>query len=149
MEQEIIEPDPVLRRQFLFIFIAVTIAGGGLIEYLQHTLEEIKALPPDKAIGEMVSLLRLVLVAGAIVICAFSVYLIRFSAKVLRTQQFPPKGTRVIRRTVIRRGQGAVAIAYTLIVLSVSMIVISVAMYIMLPGMLEKAFSIQTIAKSR
>jgi hypothetical protein len=79
---------------------------------------------------------KLVFLLSAVVLSApllgFAVYLWSLGAKVLRAQQFPPPGYRVIRDTPLIRGQTAVSRGRSFKVLALCLGIASVLLWLLL-----------------
>jgi hypothetical protein len=108
---EIQKADPEARRRAILMVVfgeaigALLIAGFG---YFRGSLHE--WLVSDSA--ETAFRGRLVICAAAVLLAApliaFALYLWLLGAKVVRAQQYPPPGLRVIRDTPVISGPGAV-----------------------------------------
>lgn len=103
--------DPTARRQAVLAVIFGAAVGGLLIAGFDHFREPFREwLSSDPA--ETARRARLAMYLSAIVLSvpliAFAVYLWLLGGRVLRAQQFPPPGFRVIRDTPVIGGPAAV-----------------------------------------
>ena len=107
---QIQKADPEARRQALLAVIFGAAVGGLLIAGFAHFGEPFRAWLLSEP-AETAGRARLALYVSALVLSvpliAFAVYLWRLGARVLRAQQFPPPGFRVIRDTPVISGPPA------------------------------------------
>jgi hypothetical protein len=107
---EIRRADPAARRQALLFVVLGALAGALLfvgIERYRVPLRDWVLSEPEKFAHRMkfVFLVSVALLSAPLI--AFAVYLWSLGAKVLRAEQFPPPGYRVIRDTPVIGGQAA------------------------------------------
>lgn len=107
---EIRRADPAARRQVVWLLIAGALVGALLLFAFERHLASLREwiyADPHAASGR----LRRTFVGLGVVlsapVLAFAAYLWTYGAKVLRTQESPPPGYRVIRDTLVLRGQAA------------------------------------------
>lgn len=119
---EIQKADPAARRQALLIVICAAAIGGLLIsgfEQLREPFQEWLTSEPAKTASRA----KLALFVAVLVLCApliaLSVYLWLVGARVLRAEQFPPPGFRVIRDTPVIRGSSATTRGHVIQILAV------------------------------
>jgi hypothetical protein len=108
---QIQKADPEARRRAVLTVIFGTAVGGLLISGFDHFGESFRAwLSSDPA--QTAGRARLAMYLSALVlsapVIAFAVYLWLLGKRVLRAQQFPPPGFRVIRDTPVIGGPAAV-----------------------------------------
>ena len=119
---EIQKADPTARRQALLAVICAAAIGGLLISGFEHFREPFREWLLSEP-AETARRARLVIFVSALVlsapVIAFAIYLWLLGAKVLRAQQFPPPGFRVIRDTLVVGGQGAVTRGHAIQVVAV------------------------------
>jgi hypothetical protein len=104
--------DPAARRQAVLLLVAAAFVGALLIEAFERyqiPLRDWILAEPAKSAQRM-QLIFLVL--GALLsvpLLAFAAYLWSLSARVLRSQEYPPPGLRVMRDTPVIVGEAAIA----------------------------------------
>ena len=110
-ERPLAKADPAARRQAILVIVFGTAIGALLIssfDYFREPFREwLLSEPAETARRARLAICVAVFVLSAPVIVV-AVYLWLFGAKVLRAQQFPPPGVRVIRDTPVVSGRGAV-----------------------------------------
>jgi hypothetical protein len=108
---EIQKADPAARRQALLVVLCAAAIGGLLISGFEHLRDPFRewllSEPSETARRGKLAVYVSAFVLSAPLI-AFAVYLWLLGARVLRAQQFPPPGFRVIRDTPVVRGPAAV-----------------------------------------
>ncbi len=119
---EIQKADPAARRQGILLAVFAAAAGALLLAGFEHFREPLHEwLSAEPA--ETASRAKLALYAAVLILCApviaLSVYLWLVGARVLRAQQYPPPGFRVIRDTPVIRGSGATTRGHAIQVLAV------------------------------
>ena len=119
---EIQKADPAARRQAVLVIVFATAAGALLIAGFEHFREPFRewlsSEPAETARRAKLAMYVSGFVVSAPVI-AFAIYLWLLGARVLRAQQFPPPGFRVIRDTPVVGGHGAVNRGHAMQVLAV------------------------------
>jgi hypothetical protein len=119
---EIQKADPAARRQAVLLVIFGTAVGALLIAGIEHFREPFRewllSEPAETARRAKLAMYVSGFVVSAPVI-AFAIYLWLLGARVLRAQQFPPPGFRVIRDTPVVGGHGAVNRGHAMQVLAV------------------------------
>ena len=119
---EIQKADPAARRQAVLLVIFGTAVGALLIAGFEHFREPFRewllSEPAETARRAKLAMYVSGFVVSAPVI-AFAIYLWLLGARVLRAQQFPPPGFRVIRDTPVVGGHGAVNRGHAMQVLAV------------------------------
>ena len=119
---EIRKADPGARRRAILVVVLGAAVGGLLIAGFEHFREPFRdwliSDPAETARRE-----KLAIYASVVVLCvpvmAAAAYFWLLGAKVLRAQQFPPPGFRVIRDTPVIDGRGAVTRGHVLQVVAV------------------------------
>lgn len=114
--------DPAARRQALLLIIFAAAVGGLLIAGFEHIRELFRewllSEPAETARRAKLALYVSAFILSAPVI-ALAIYLWVLGARVLRAQQFPPPGFRVIRDTPVVGGSGATARGHVVQILAV------------------------------
>jgi len=118
---EIQKADPDARRRAILVVIFAAALGGLLISGFEHFREPFREwLVSDPA--ETARRARLALSVSILVLSVpaivFAIFLWLFGAKVLRAQQFPPPGFRVVRDTPVVRGAAAVTRGHAIQILA-------------------------------
>jgi hypothetical protein len=132
---EVRRADPAARRNAVLFVVLGALAGTLLLvgfEFYRIPLREWVLSEPGK-FGLRVKLVFLVLgVLLSAPLGAFAVYLWSLGAQVLRAQQFPPPGYRVIRDTLIIDGKAALSRGRGLKVLALCLAVLAVLLWLLL-----------------
>jgi hypothetical protein len=132
---EIRKADPRARRQAVWLLIAGTLVGVLLIlgfgRYSGSLRTWIKSDPTAVAHRLTLALVGLSIVLSAPAI-AFAVYLWALGGRVLRAEQFPPPGYRVIRDTPVVGGQGARVRGHAFRILAACLVVTTLLLWLML-----------------
>jgi hypothetical protein len=133
--REVRKADPALRRQTVLAVAIGALVGAlliGGIEWYRDSLRDWIASRPS----EMPRRLRLLFLLGGILLSAplvgLALHLWLLGAKVLRAQQFPPPGYRVIRDTPVLGGRAAISRGRIFKVLSVGLGVTSVLLWLLI-----------------
>ena len=107
---EVQKADPAARRQAVLVIVFATATGALLIAGFEHFREPFRewlsSEPAETARRAKLAVYVSAFILSAPVI-AFAIYLWLLGARVLRAQQFPPPGFRVIRDTPVVGGGGA------------------------------------------
>jgi len=108
---EVQKADPAARRQALLLIVFATATGALLFAAFEHYREPFREWLLSEP-AETARRARLAVYVSASVLSApliaFAIYLWLLGARVLRAQQFPPPGFRVIRDTPLVGGGGAI-----------------------------------------
>ena len=119
---EIQKADPAARRQAILVILFAAATGALLLAAFEHFREPLRewllSEPAETARRARLAVYVSAFVLSAPVI-AFAIYLWLLGARVLRAQQFPPPGFRVIRDTPVVGGQGAVTRGHAIQVVAV------------------------------
>ena len=119
---EVQKADPAARRQAVLVIIFGTAVGALLIAGFEHFrepfLEWLSSEPAETVRRAKLAIYVSVFFLTAPAI-AFAIYFWKFGARVLRAQQFPPPGFRVIRDTPVVRGRGAMIRGHLIQILAV------------------------------
>lgn len=104
-----IEPaEPSARRRALVLVLIAALVGASLIssadQWSASLLAWLSSEPADRVRLAM-SILAFLIVVPLLVLCA---YLWRVGSSVIGAQRFPPSGMRVVRDTIVVRGERAV-----------------------------------------
>jgi hypothetical protein len=119
---EVRKADPAARRRAVRVAILAAALGGLLISGFDHFREPFRewlASEPAETARRAKLVLSVSIFVLSVPLIAFAIYLWLFAAKVLRAQQFPPPGYRVIRDTTVVRGPAAVTRGHAMQVLAV------------------------------
>lgn len=107
---EVQKADPAARRQAVLAIVFATATGALLIAGFEHFREPFRewlsSEPAETARRAKLAVYVSAFILSAPVI-AFAIYLWLLGARVLRAQQFPPPGIRVIRDTPVVGGRAA------------------------------------------
>ena len=115
---EVQKADPAARRQALLVIVFAAATGALLIAGFEHFREWLSSEPAETARRAKLAVYVSAFILSAPVI-AFAIYLWLLGARVLRAQQFPPPGFRVILDTPVVGGQGAVTRGHAMQILAV------------------------------
>jgi hypothetical protein len=119
---EVQKADPAARRQAVLVIVFATAAGALLIAGFDHFREPFREWLSSEP-AETARRARLAVYVSAFIlstpVIAFAIYLWLLGARVLRAQQFPPPGFRVIRDTPVVGGQGAMIRGHVIQILAV------------------------------
>lgn len=119
---EIRKGDPAARHQAILLMVFAAAIGGLLIAGFDHIRELFRdwlsSEPAETARRAKLAVWVSAFILSAPVI-AFAIYLWVLGSRVLRAQQFPPPGFRVIRDTPVVGGSGATARGHVMQVLAV------------------------------
>lgn len=119
---EVQKADPAARRKAVLVIVFATAAGALLIAGFEHFHEPFRewlsSEPAETARRARLAIYVSTFILSAPVI-AFAIYLWLLGARVLRAQQFPPPGFRVIRDTPVVGGRGAVTRGHAIQILAV------------------------------
>ncbi len=146
MTHDIQPADPQLKRRFLLGMtgLAILIALG--IHALDAYLLELHVLAQDAqptAAAKAQDLIRMVLallIAGTAALC---LYLARSSWQTLKSERFPPPGTRVLSDTPIRRGAQARRYGQAGLLVAVLVMLVTVVVATQASRLLGKSFDTQ------
>ncbi|HEY7558727.1 MAG TPA: hypothetical protein VIH18_28385 [Candidatus Binatia bacterium] len=132
---EIRRADPVARRQAVLFVVFGALAGALLVvgfERYRNPLRDWFLSEPEKSANrvKLVFFVSGVFLSAPLV--AFAVYLWSLGAKVLRANQFPPPGYRVIRDTPVVGGQAAMSRGRGLKILALCLGVASAMLWLLL-----------------
>lgn len=122
MDDQILSADPRYRRTILLLAVILVLVGGGIIFWFQGMIDEIVALAetdPTTAVRRTHRVFKVLMGFLGFSLVAFAVYLIQLGVRVLRSEQLPPPGTRVVRDVRIQSGRPAVRRGRLLLVLAV------------------------------
>lgn len=119
---EVQKADPAARRQAVLVIVFATATGALLIAGFEHFREPfLEWLSSEPA--ETVRRAKLAVYVSAFIlsapVIAFAIYFWLLGARVLRAQQFPPPGFRVIRDTPVVGGRGAMIRGHVIQILAV------------------------------
>lgn len=131
--QEMRKADPAARRNAVLTVVLGAVVGGSLIVALNRYASSLRDWIGSEP-SEAPRRLRLLLLLGATLLSApllvFAVHLWSIGARVLRVQEFPPPGYRVIRDTPVIGGRSAVLRGRAFLILAVVLGVTSVLLWL-------------------
>jgi hypothetical protein len=114
--------DLAARRQAILLIVFTAATGALLFAAFEHFREPFREWLSSEP-AETARRARLAVYISAFVlsapVIAFAIYLWLLGARVLRAQQFPPPGTRVIRDTPVVGGSGATVRGHVMQILAV------------------------------
>jgi len=132
---ELQRADPAVRRQLTWLVIVGTLAGLLLILGFQRyraSLREWIGSDPRHAADRITLALVILAVLLSAPVLAFAVYLWTYGAAILRAQQCPPPGYRVIRDTPVLMGRTARVRGHVFRVLAVCLGAVSLVLWCLL-----------------
>jgi len=128
-----LEVDHNLRAQVVIVIALLAFGGTVAFHYFDDYLRSIvteSETDPQSAGERLAALGTLTAFSGGAIFAALGVYLGIQARQVMRSGQFPPTGTRVIKRTRIRSGPAAHRLATALFAMSLlSMVLATVGMW--------------------
>ncbi len=107
---EVRKADPAARRQVVLTVVLGVFVGALLIvgfEWYGNSLRDWVGSQPSELPPRLRLLLLLIAILVSVPLVAFGVHLRSLGAKVLRAQQWPPPGHRVLRDTPVVGGRAA------------------------------------------
>lgn len=122
MNDSVMHADKKLRKQLLVLILLLIPAGLFLIQILSANVEDIKTLAAtdiDQAVAKLRNLVTIFAVANAVFSVAFGLYAVSIAIRILKSEQFPPPGMRVIRDTRIRTGKKAKTMGMLMIFMAI------------------------------
>ncbi len=125
MRDPIIYADKKLRKQILLILLLLFPVGLFLTQSLSSHVEEITALAEHdigQALAKLRNLVTIFTVANGIFSLAFALYFAFLAMRVLKSEQFPPPGMRVVRDTHLRTGKKAKSMGMLMIFMALVML---------------------------
>jgi hypothetical protein len=141
VQLEILKADPKTRqRHILFVFVSAVIGGVAVYLVNRHWLRletELQAKPTPERVAEILAQFKLVFSLVYGVMCLVVVNLFYQALKILRTGQFPLPDAKVIRDTVVLRGQAARNRAFILMGLAAVLGVLFIVLAMMGVRLLE------------
>jgi hypothetical protein len=112
MTIDIRRANPAFRRLMVIAFVAATTVGALLVTALdRYQPALVHWIQSDPAMSAQRGRLVVLVLAGCLTAPLFgtALYLWLLGEKMVRTQEYPPPGFRVIRDTAVIRGEGAIA----------------------------------------
>ena len=106
-ERKVIRADPTLRMLTLAGVVVVVVAGVVALAFTESFLRDMTELAresPEVAAARVGFAFKLVALSAAVIPVAVGVYLARVAILAWRSGEFPPRGTRVLRDTVVTTG---------------------------------------------
>jgi MFS family permease len=122
MDEQILSADRRYRRNLLWLALVLVLVGGAIIFWFQGMIDQIVALAETDPVGAVQRthwVFTSLMGCFGISLLAFGIYLFQLAARILRSNQMPPPGTRVIRDVQIRTGAQAVRRGRLLLALAV------------------------------
>lgn len=105
--RKLIKADPTLRMVTVAALVAMSLLGGVAIAYTKSFTERLRMIAaesPERAASMAADAFKTTTALGAVIPLLVGAYLTLVSVRALRSHQFPPPGTRVLRDTVVTVG---------------------------------------------
>ncbi len=105
--RKVIRADPTLRILTVVGVVLVLVGGIIAVGYTESFVREVRELAresPGQAAERVRAVLRALTVGVAVIPVAVGAYLTRVAVLALRSGEFPPPGTRVLRDTTVTTG---------------------------------------------
>jgi MFS family permease len=108
MNSSLIKADPAYRKKVILLLVVLTVLGAGVVIYFQNLMNTLLAsaeTDPRGTIEDTIQIFRILMAALGISLFGMGAYFMWVSVRILRSSQFPPPQTKVIRniRAVIGR----------------------------------------------
>lgn len=130
--------DPATRKRALYLIGAMTVVGAAAIHWGLPALQKhLFSLPPKQSLKMMCSIIFITFIPVSLM----GFYFCLLGHKTLHTNQFPPRGTKVIKDTALLTGSAAVRRGKILILGGILLILLSVAGAGYYPFVIYKSFS--------
>lgn len=100
MESPLLKADPAYRKKVILLAIVLIIIGAGTVVYFQHFMDDMVSLAEtdlSAAIDRTIRIFRILMASMAITLFAMGAYFMWVSVRILRSSQFPPPQTKVVR----------------------------------------------------
>jgi len=126
MEEQFLKPDKDYKKKVIIILIISIIAGLAALAYFHIYFQEIKELAEydhEQALAKMLFLFRIIMVSMAFTLASFGIYMSRVSIKTIISEQFPPPGIKVVKKTGLIFGRPAKIRGYIGIILAILIII--------------------------
>jgi len=124
-----------LKRLFLYTGLGIVMILWA-VPLLGPFLETLK---PGQAIKTVV----VVLIVMFLPLILMALYLMNLSRRILKSERFPPPGIKVIRDTVVLKGQHARSRGYLIMILSLILILLSTGFMIYMPYLLNELLEVR------
>jgi heme/copper-type cytochrome/quinol oxidase subunit 3 len=134
MPEELIRADNSLRKKTIVLLVIFVLGLMLLSPYLNNRLaawRQASGENPETALARYSSLFQWLLGITALLVSAASLYLMVVAVRVLKTEQYPPPGLKVIRDTRLQTGRRAKITAYLLLVNSMILIVLVTLIFLL------------------
>jgi len=129
-QDEWLRADPGMRRRAIVFLAVLAIAAVVAFLALEQWLAGLQASDPALAIGTMRHVLRWTFAAMTASLVLFAAYLWLLGRRILVAEQYPPPGMKVVRDTLVvrgeparRRGRMAQGLAIVLLIAAVAVVV--------------------------
>jgi hypothetical protein len=107
----IIKADPQFKKLFLFFLLEMVLVVLG---FQYWGLPRLQEFLKNQDLPEMILTLQLILFTAALPLLVGALWIGKMAWMTLKTHQFPPPGTKVLRDTVVKEGVAAHRQAYLL-----------------------------------
>ncbi len=100
MNSFLIKADPAYRKKVILLLVVLTLLGAGVAIYFQNLMNALLAsaeTDPRGSIEETIRIFRILMAALGISLFVMGAYFMWVSIRILRSSQFPPPQTKVIR----------------------------------------------------
>lgn len=141
MPEELIRADNSLRKKTIVLLVIFVLGMMLLSPYLNNRLaawRQAAADNPETALARHSSLFQWLLGITALLVSAGSLYLMVVALRVLKTEQYPPPGLKVIRDTRLQTGRRAKITAYVLLVNSLILIVLVTLIFLLFTTLVSR-----------
>lgn len=151
MPEELIRADSRLRKKTIVLLVIFVLGLMLLSPYLNNRLaawRQAVAENPETALARYSSLFQWLLGITALLVAAASLYLMVVALRVLKTDQYPPPGLKVIRDTRLQTGRRAKVTAYVLLVNSLILIVLVSLIFLLFTTLVSRVRTLPTAGPS-
>ncbi|HHE39271.1 MAG TPA: hypothetical protein ENL20_11965 [Candidatus Cloacimonetes bacterium] len=128
-EQIIVKADKNYRKKILLIAFTLIVIGFFLLRYFQALLNRLSTLAeesPGLAIKKAENSLKIIFFVMFLLSLGLCFYLYRLGTSILKSEQFPPPGIKVIKDTKLETGRKARSRGRMLQVLSILFLMMGV-----------------------
>jgi heme/copper-type cytochrome/quinol oxidase subunit 3 len=141
MPEELIRADNSLRKKTIVLLVIFVLGLMLLSPYLNNRLaawRQAAADNPETALARYSALFQWLLGITALLVSAASLYLMVVAVRVLKTEQYPPPGLKVLRDTRLQTGRRARITAYVLLVNSIILIVLVTLIFLLFTTLVSR-----------
>ncbi len=121
MEPEYLKADPVYRRKVIIWLVLIFVLGFVVLGLgLPYAKQKLGNMDP----GAAIMLVKYAYLVIMLPLATFCIYLFKLSVHSLAQGQFPPMGTKVVKDTLLYRGQEARKRAFLLVILGLAILLL-------------------------